>query len=129
VLLAAQRAEIPVWDLADLGVPLDRVRRADRALRFGRTRAVRPRLRPLAAPDPALPAFERVLELVQGSVQRREGRVVQKATGEIVEEVFSTLRDEGWLDHLRRGGEGAGRGGEGADRGGEGAGLGPIDQR
>ncbi len=100
-LLAAQSAEIPVWELADLGVPLDRVRRADETLRFGRPGPVRPRLRPIAAPDSALPAFERVLKLVQGSVRRREGRVVQKPAEEIVEEVFRTLKDEGWLDHLR----------------------------
>jgi electron transfer flavoprotein beta subunit len=100
-LLAAQSAEISVWDLADLGVPLDQVRRADDALRFGRPRAVRPRLHPIAAPDSALPAFDRILKLVQGSVQRREGRVVQKPAKEIVEEVFRTLKDEGWLDHLR----------------------------
>lgn len=100
-LLAAQSAEIPVWNLADLGVPLDRVRCADQTLRFGRPRSIRPRLRPIAAPDTALPAFDRILKLVQGSVQRREGRVVQKPAEEIVEEVFRTLKDEGWLDHLR----------------------------
>ena len=100
-LLAAQGAEIPVWDLADLGVPPDRVRRADQTLRYDRPRPVRPRLRPIAAPDSALPAFDRILKLVQGSVQRREGRVVQKPAEEIVEEVFRTLKDEGWLDHLR----------------------------
>ena len=102
-LLAAQRAEIPVWDLADLGVPLDYVRRADQALRAGVPRPVRPRHHPLAAPDPNLPAFERILKLVQGAVQRREGRVVRKPAGEVVEEVFRSLKDEGWLDHLRAG--------------------------
>lgn len=100
-LLAAQAHEIPVWDLADLGVPLDRVRRADHPLAYGRPRSRRPRLHHLAAPDPTLPAFDRILELIQGSVQRREGRIVRRPAEEIVEEMFRTLRDEGWLDHLR----------------------------
>ena len=99
-----------MWDLADLGVPHDRVRRADQPLRYGRPRPRRPRLHHLAPPDPALPAFERIQKLVQGSVQHREGRIVQQPADAIVEEIFRTLRDEGWLDHLRPGG---GRGAEG----------------
>lgn len=107
-LLAAQLAALPVWSLADLGVPSDQPRRATETLEAGAIRALRPRLRALAAPDAALPAFERILKLVQGSVECREGRVVRKPADEVVEEIFTTLRDEGWLDHLRAGRETAG---------------------
>ena len=55
----------------------------------------------MKAPDPALPAFDRVLELVEGAVQRRSGQVIQKPAKEIVEEIFQILKDEGWLEHLR----------------------------
>ena len=109
-LLEARGQEIPVWDLADLGVPFDRVRRADEAFRAGSPQPVRPRLLPLSAPDAALPAFDRILKLVQGAVVRREGRVVRKPPEETVEEIFRTLKDEGWLDHLRPGQSGATRG-------------------
>ncbi len=109
--LAAHDYEITVWDLADLGVPRERVRRADQPLRYGRPRPRQPRLHNLAAPDPALPAFDRILELVRGSVQTRQGRVVQQPAEAIVEEIFKTLRDEGWLDHLRAG---EGRGADGS---------------
>jgi electron transfer flavoprotein beta subunit len=102
-LLAAQTHEVPVWDLADLGVPRARVLRAEEALRHRPPGQPRPRLHPLAAPDPALPAFERILKLVQGSVKRREGRIVRRPAEGIVDEVFTTLKDEGWLDHLRSG--------------------------
>lgn len=102
-LLGAQSAGITVWDLADLGVPAEDVRRAAGLLRYSRPRPRRPRLRLIAAPDPALPAFDRILQLIQGSVQQREGRVVRKTCDETVEEIFRTLRDEGWLDHLRPG--------------------------
>lgn len=100
-LLAAQEVEIPVWDLADLGVPRERVRQADQPLCYGRPRSRRPRLRRLNAPDSSLPAFERILELVRGSVQTRQARIVQEPPGAIVNEIFNTLSDEGWLDHLR----------------------------
>jgi electron transfer flavoprotein alpha/beta subunit len=102
-LLAAQERELPVWSLADLGVPLERVRQADQPLRSGRPRPVRPRLRPLKAPDPALPAFDRILELVEGAVERRASRIVRRPAEEMVDEIFRTFKDEGWLDHLRPG--------------------------
>lgn len=103
-LLAAQTSHIPMWDLADLGVPSDRVRCADATLRYGPPRSLRPKLQHLAAPDSSLPAFERILRLIEGSVQRREGRVVRDSAAAVADEVFRTLRDEGWLDHLRNSG-------------------------
>jgi electron transfer flavoprotein alpha/beta subunit len=99
-LLAAHDREISVWNLADLGVPYDWVRRADQPLRYGQPRPRHPRLCPIAAPNPALPAFERIQELVRGSVQRRGGRMIQGPAEAIVEEIFTTLKDEGWLNHL-----------------------------
>ena len=80
----------------------------ERALHAGPPRPARPRLHPLAAPDSALPAFDRILKLVEGSVKRREGRVVRQGPDETVEEIFQTLRAEGWLDHLRPGDDAAG---------------------
>jgi electron transfer flavoprotein beta subunit len=100
-LLVSSQQEIPVWTLADLGVPAGGVRRADAPLRYGLPRPRRPRLHPLPVPDPTLPAFDRILKLVQGSVSRREGRVVRRPAEEVAQEVFEVLRDEGWLDHLR----------------------------
>ena len=101
-VLAAQEAAIAVWDLATLGVPSADVRAADHALRYGRLRTSRPRLRPLAAPDASLSAFERIQGLIQGAVRRREGRVVRAGDLSVAQEVFAALRDGGWLDHLRR---------------------------
>jgi electron transfer flavoprotein beta subunit len=101
--LRARSREVPVWDLADLGVPLAQVRHAGDALRPGPPRPARPRLHGVAAPDSSLPAFERILKLVEGSVQRREGRVVRHSDDETAEAIFDVLRAEGWLDHLRSG--------------------------
>ena len=124
-LLATLDSKIPVWDLADLGVPNDRVRRAEQPLRHGRPGPRHARLHHLVSPDPALPAFERIRQLVRGSVRLREGRVVRRPAETIVEEIFETLREEGWLDHLRPGGSlgaeqprAAGPGASGPDAGG-----------
>ena len=106
-LLGALAQDITVWTLADLGVAPGAVRQVDRPLKYGPPRPRRPRLHPIVAPDPTLPAFDRILGLVAGSVKHREGRVVRRPAEEVAQEVFEILRDEGWLDHLRpRGGDG-----------------------
>jgi electron transfer flavoprotein beta subunit len=103
-LLTALEQDITVWTLADLGVAPGAARRADRPLEYGAPRTRCPRLHPVVPPDPTLPAFDRILGLVGGSVKHREGRVVRRLAEEVAREVFEILRDEGWLDHLRPGG-------------------------
>jgi electron transfer flavoprotein beta subunit len=102
-LLTALEQDIVEWTLADLGVVSDAVREADRPLECGPPRSRRPRLHPVAPPDATLPAFDRILALLRGSVKHREGRVLQRPAEEVAQEVFEVLRDEGWLDHLRPG--------------------------
>ena len=55
----------------------------------------------IAAPDQSAPAFDRILQLVAGTVQRRAGQVVHGTPDEIAAEIVATLSREGWLDHLR----------------------------
>jgi electron transfer flavoprotein alpha/beta subunit len=100
-LLRWQTEEIPVWDLAQLGVPREAVRAAARPLRPGALRAPHPRRKPIAAPDQSAPAFDRVLQLVAGTVQRRQAQVVHGTPDELAAEIVATLSREGWLDHLR----------------------------
>ncbi len=102
-ILDAHSRQIPVWDLAELGVPREDVRRADGSLRYGRLRTPRPTVRGVPAPDSAAPAFERIGELVRGTVRRRDGRVSSRPVEELADELFQALRDGGWLDHLRQG--------------------------
>jgi electron transfer flavoprotein beta subunit len=101
-LLRWQTAEIPVWDLALLGVPREALRAAALPLTAGALRAPRPRRKPIAAPDQSLSAFERVVQLVAGTVQRRRARVVRGVPDEVAREIVATLSSEGWLDHLRQ---------------------------
>jgi electron transfer flavoprotein beta subunit len=99
-LLRWQTEEISVRDLAQLGVPREAVRAAARPLRPGALRAPHPRRKPIAAPDQSAPAFDRVLQLVAGTVRRRQAHVVHGAPDEIATEIVATLSREGWIDHL-----------------------------
>lgn len=100
-MLRASESEVEVWDLATLGVPPGELRRVAGRLRPGDLRPARPPLRPIAAPDASAPAFERILQIVAGSVKRRAGRVVRGSDAQIADEIFDCLLREGWLDHLR----------------------------
>lgn len=102
-MLDAHARAVPVWDLAELGIPREDVRRADGSLRYRRLGTPRPTVRTVPAPDPAAPAFERIGELVRGTVRRRDGRVSSRPPEESAEALFRLMRDRGWLDHLRKG--------------------------
>ncbi len=101
-VLGAQVASVPLWDLAELGVPIEDVRRAERPLCHLGVRVPRPAVRRVPAPDPDESAFNRIGELVRGTVRRREGRVAEGSPEILAGELFQALRDGGWLDHLRQ---------------------------
>ncbi len=102
-VLAAHSRQLPVWDLAELGVPREEVLRAEGSLRYGRLRTPRPAVRRVSAPEPAAPAFERIAEIVRGTVRRRDGKVSSGRAEELADELFRALRDGGWLDRPGRG--------------------------
>lgn len=99
-MLAAEAASIEVWDLAELGVPATSVKEADRMVVPGPLRFPKPRGRVNPAPDSALPAFNRIQLLVQGTVSRREGSLSTSAAERAARELFERLSREGWLDHV-----------------------------
>jgi electron transfer flavoprotein beta subunit len=101
-LLEALEKEILCWDLARLGISEESLRKKEQRLTFSPLRFPRPRVRAIPAPDSSLPAFYRILKLLEGSVQGRGGKLFRKNEDELVEELFQTLRREGWLDHLQK---------------------------
>ncbi len=101
-LLEAFTKEILCWDLVRIGISEEALRKKEQMLTFSPLRFPRPRVRAIPAPDSSLPAFERIRKLLEGSVQRRGGKLVQKNEDELVDELFQTLQSEGWLDHLRK---------------------------
>jgi electron transfer flavoprotein beta subunit len=101
-LLEAHEKEIPCWDLAEIGIPIQSIHEKNALLTFASLRSPKPRLKTIPAPDSTLPAFERIKQLIEGTIKPRKGKVVKRDEESIVEELFQTLRKEGWLDHLRK---------------------------
>jgi electron transfer flavoprotein beta subunit len=97
-LVNAAEEAIPCLDLADIGVPKGAALDADSLLAFGPLRPPASRLRYIPAPDSSLPAYERRMQLLEGSMKKRQGRIVEGTEDEVVEALFRTLLDEGWLE-------------------------------
>ncbi len=98
----AVETAIPCFDLAQIGVPLEAVRRAEARLAFGPFRLPAPRLQFVQSPDSSLPAFERRRLLGEGPIVRRQGRIASGNEDAVVNELFQTLLRQGWLEHLRK---------------------------
>lgn len=98
----AADAAIPCLDLPRIGIPLEAIRQAESRLAFGPLRFPAPRPEFIQPPDSSLPAFDRRIQLGEGSMATRQGRIVRGTEDAVVEELFETLRRNGWLDHLRK---------------------------
>lgn len=63
------------------------------------TDLVFPRPAPRRAPplDSSLPAFYRILQLLEGGISKRQGRMLQGTGAELAEQLFQLLKDEGVL--------------------------------
>jgi electron transfer flavoprotein beta subunit len=101
-LFNAYEKEIPCWDLAQIGIPRQSIREKNALMIFESLQSPKPRLKTIPAPDSTLPAFERIKQLIEGTIKPREGKIVIKDEDSIVEEIFQILRKEGWLDHLKK---------------------------
>jgi electron transfer flavoprotein beta subunit len=100
----AQAAEmtIPCWSLAKIGIPREALQQAESRLTFGPLRLPEPRLQFIQPPDSSLPAFDRRRQLSEGSMQKRQGKIVRGDQDTIVEELFQTLLQGGFLQHLKK---------------------------
>lgn len=101
-LLEANEKEIPCFDLPQIGIPRELIQQKDASLIFGPLQFPRSRLKFIPPPDSSLPAFERIKKLIEGVVASREGKLVRGEEDHVVEELFQTLLQEGWLNHLRK---------------------------
>ena len=101
-LLKAYEKEIPCWDLAQIGIPIQSIHEKNALMIFESLRSPKPRLKTLPAPDSTLPAFERIKQLIEGTIKPREGKIVKRDEDSIVEELFQMFLKEGWLDHLKK---------------------------
>lgn len=101
-LLEAYEKEIPCWDLAQIGIAIQSIYEKNALMNLESLRTPKPRLKTIPAPDSTLPAFERIKQLIEGTIKPREGKIVKKDEDSIVEELFQILLKEGWLDHLKK---------------------------
>jgi electron transfer flavoprotein beta subunit len=101
-LLDAYKKEIPCWNLAEIGIPAALIHEKNALSRYGPLMFPKPRLRSLPAPDSALPAFERIRKLLEGTIKSREGKIIKGNEDSVVGKLLQTLVTEGWLDHLKK---------------------------
>ncbi len=101
VAQAAQK-NIPCFDLPSIGIPLQAIQREESRLNFGPLRLPEPRLQFIQPPDSSLPAFDRRQQIGEGTMQKRQGRIVRGNEDTVVEELFQTLLRGEYLAHLRK---------------------------
>jgi electron transfer flavoprotein beta subunit len=101
-LLEAYEKEIPCWDLAQLGIPIQSIHEKNALMHFECLQSPKPRLKTIPASDSTLPAFERIKQLIEGTIKPRAGKIVKRDEDNMVEEFFQMLLTEGWLDHLKK---------------------------
>ncbi|MFC1933254.1 electron transfer flavoprotein subunit beta/FixA family protein [Chloroflexota bacterium] len=94
-LLESQYSEIVRLTLADLDMSPAELRNDPTKV----TGLAYPRPRPKKAPmpDSSLPAFDRILKLLEGGISRRQGTMLQGSSEELVEQLFKLLVAEGMI--------------------------------
>lgn len=92
-LIDSKYAEVALITPADLGIP----RESWKAEPSRITRLVfpRPALGKTPPLDSSLPAFYRILQLLEGGIARRKGVILQGGSEELAEQVFNLLKEQG----------------------------------
>jgi electron transfer flavoprotein beta subunit len=94
-LIASRQAPVARLTPADLGIaPLDL---KDEPVRVAGLSFPRSRLRDAPPLDSSLPAFERILQLLQGGIVRRRGLILTGDSEAMAERLFELLKEEGAL--------------------------------
>lgn len=94
-VLQALEAEVEVWGLPELGLPAWEVGEDGASLRPAGYAFPRPMPIRVSTPDANLPAFERILALLSGGIQPREGKMYFGSAEEAAEGLFQILCREG----------------------------------
>lgn len=94
-LTAALNASVECWDLAHLGLPFWEIGAAGACLTAADFGVPRPDPVRVVTPDPALPAFERILSLLSGGIKARAGNLHQLSAADTVNALLRIFREEG----------------------------------
>ncbi|WP_305045367.1 electron transfer flavoprotein subunit beta/FixA family protein [Geoalkalibacter sp.] len=100
-VVAAATQPVEAWGLEDLSLPEWEVGALGAALDQGEFATPRPDPLRSTTPDPSLPAFERILALLSGGIQPREGKMHFLPPEEVVESLMAIFRSEGLLPEAK----------------------------
>lgn len=86
-------SEIALLTLADLSIAPDELKRDPARV----IRLVCPRPSPVKAPtlDSSLPAFYRILQLLEGGITKRKGQLLEGSSDEVAEKLYQLFLEEG----------------------------------
>jgi len=92
-ILESKNTPVTLHSLSDLGI-------SSIELKYEPTKVIglsspKPRPKKVPAPESALPAFDRILMLLQGGITKRQGKVLKGSSDELVDQLFELLVDEG----------------------------------
>jgi electron transfer flavoprotein beta subunit len=93
ILIESRQSEIPVLSLADLNINPAGFNREP--ARMTALMAPRPRPRKVVTPESSLPAFDRILKLLEGGISKRQGKMLEGSPEELADQLFELLIDEG----------------------------------
>jgi electron transfer flavoprotein beta subunit len=93
----ALSARIERWDLANLGLPFWEIGAAGACLVAADYGVPRPDPVRVVTPDPALPAFERILSLLSGGIKARAGKLDHLSADDTVTALLRIFREEGLI--------------------------------
>jgi electron transfer flavoprotein beta subunit len=94
-VMAAMEAELEVWGLPELGLDPREVGEQSALLQPEGFSFPRPRPVRVPTPDASLPAFARIVALLSGGIQPREGRMHFGSAEEMADQLFQIFRSEG----------------------------------
>lgn len=92
-LIESRRSTVEVLSLADLN--LSPAEFNQEPTRMTALTAPRPRPKKVTTPDSSLPAFDRILKLLEGGIARRQGKMLEGSPSELADQLFELLIDEG----------------------------------
>jgi electron transfer flavoprotein beta subunit len=103
-LIDSKYSEVTLFSPADLGITQVELKKDPARI----TALTQPRPKPVKAPplDSSLPAFYRILQLLEGGISKRKGRMLEGSSEEIAEQLFNLFLEEGVIKSA--GGKGGG---------------------
>jgi electron transfer flavoprotein beta subunit len=91
-MIESKSSEVTLLSLADLGISADELKKDP--TRVTGLAYPRPRPKKVPTPESSLPAFDRIMKLLEGGISRRQGRMLEGSREELADQLFELLIDE-----------------------------------